>query len=124
MIKHREFPINDSLPNLGNFIRPGQDGVVCIGRGVFFDDCLLRDPKSTTAPPNTLLSNYNLRTRLSTSSAAVGDHKQDIHWSIGGLNPARTAWSYSLDHWAWGAIGVDGDEDSVWTGQYPPLKQD
>lgn len=123
MIKHRAFPTDDSLPNLGNFIRPGQHGVLCIGKGVIFDDFLLRDPESNIALANTLLSNYNQRSKpWEIHEVEDGVHFPDL--GIGSEDPSGTAWQRSTKGWTWRKEARYSDGSGSMGGQYLSPWQD
>lgn len=117
MIKDRPFPTDDTLPNLGNFIRPGQHGVLCIGKGVIFDDFLLRDPESSLAPPNTLLSNYNERSKPWQNHGVDGG-VDFPDWRIGSEDPSGTAWQPSTEGWKWSKEARYSDRYGSRGGQY------
>lgn len=123
MIKHREFPSNDSLTNLGNFIRPGQHGVLCIGKGVLFDDFLLRDPESNISSPNSLLSNYNERSKPWTTKAEK-DTEDFPDWAIGSEDPSGTSWQPSTEGWEWTKAARYSDRYMTRNGQYLSLWRD
>lgn len=96
MTDNKPFLPGAILPYSGNFVSKGMDGTICIERGIFWDNYLLR----TTVPE--LLHTFNHATYVWIKNANVDDLKRP-YWEMGIGNSIHSA---NPDFFRWEPTGT------------------